>query len=143
MTERQFQTLRWAVLFACLFSILYAIVGCTANPAAPTDLTPNEAYTCAVVQCYGEHHKLDGEIMCIFTDKPYYPEPDVLAAAWAWPGTRTIYFYKPYVNSSGATRQYLNAIASHEVCHLKGHWDEQVTEFCAEMARRDSECGKL
>jgi hypothetical protein len=138
--ERTHQTIAWAIKFIAAFlaGMLLASVWSCEKPtaASPFIHTENEQKISDYSHCFYEHFnltkKLGGPLTVVFHDKiRYTPCPESCdhctedqkcpIAGWAWPGTRTVNYSRPWVN--GPRHDWdLEGTAAHEVCHLTGIW---------------------
>lgn len=133
MTERQFQTLRWAVILACLASFIFLFVGCGVaqdrDPFIRTARHPKEALAVEYCRCFAD---ATGAWLAEvnFTDEKYVL-PDGTgrwAAAWTLLDGKIV-FYRPWLLDAADID--IKWVAGHEICHmLKGTGDENIANAC-------------
>ena len=136
------------------FMALSSLWGC-GSPTAPDDPSPhpNEILINEYTQCYGGYHGL-GRIDVSFSEEsrmvPCQPGSgkECVAAGWAWPSTRQVTYYRPWVRDEcprelcpgPTTREQLKEAAAHETCHLAGNPSEPSAIGCLHETLEKHSC---
>jgi hypothetical protein len=136
-----------------LFALVVFCVGCS-PVAGPTsvnveDLTAGERAIVEYTQCYADFHGR-GKYDVYISEKPkMYPCPppneneQCPGKGWAYPDSTTVTYWGPWVRGeyNGPRTDFdLSIVASHEVCHTTGIWNEVRAELCALDAFNRSNC---
>jgi hypothetical protein len=140
MSERQYQTLKWAMLLSLVVGAAWGTLGCK-SPTAPTHDHPNEVRITAYTQCYAKHFGL-GRVEVTFWEHGRYvdcsadygPGAQCPVAGTGMPNSRKVSYWGPWVRGEAShIPPELEWAAAHEVCHLTGLWDEKQTETCGRL----------
>ena len=127
------------------------LISCV-NPVGPTKVDetrhPNENKIIEYTSCYAEFHGIDVKVYIEEKAKLYACASGEIACpakGWAWPDSDNVHYWGPWVRDEYDPDPVdgdweLSMVASHEVCHLTGIWDETRTELCATDAYNRSEC---
>ena len=155
-----------AVVLAYL--LLATVMGCSGSPTGPSGTGhPNEENIAAFTACHADYAKV-GDIRVTFQEEPYMvdcatgrapggglashsrmmgtaPDSQCYAMGWAFPQSNGVTYWGPWVRGETAlktpsTPYTREAVAAHEIGHIRGTWSEAVAEAWAVAAMANTEC---
>lgn len=137
--------LLFLVLIAAI--VLMGCGGTGATTPSVVEMTQAEYRLFQYLQCYARAHNLKGTVELALFDGPRIDKGGGLIICQTWPLTnqRTgkVECWKQWVNGD---TQYevddhaFSSVASHEICHMTGLWDEQSTGACASQYLNSGVC---
>ena len=137
-----------AVVLAYL--LLATVMGCSGSPTGPSGTGhPNEENIKSFTKCHADYAKV-GDIRVTFQEEPYMVDcakgtGQCYAMGWAFPHSNGVTYWGPWVRGettlkTPSTPYTREAVAAHEIGHIRGTWNENVADAWAVAALAATEC---